>query len=52
MLKVMKINLNIRLNKFIEIKTESDIIQQDLTIFQKLLKIFTFIILINSVLKN
>lgn len=52
MLKVSEINFNIQSNKIIRIKTDGNIIQQDLRNSKILLKILTFVTLINSSLKN
>ena len=45
MLEVTSINFDIGSNRWVEMKTESSIMQQDLRISRKLLKIFTFVIL-------
>lgn len=47
MLKVIKVNFNIGSNKVARRKIESCMIQQDLKTLQKLLRIFTFVTLIN-----
>lgn len=52
MLEVIELNFNIKSNELAKIKTESDMIWQNLTIFQKLLKIFNFVTLINLYLEN
>lgn len=52
MLGVTKVNFNIVSNGLVEIKIKGGMILQDLKIPQKLLKIFTFLILTNSDLTN
>lgn len=52
MLKNTEINFNIRSKKLAEMKIKNNSILQDLIIIQKLIKIFTFIILINPSLEN
>ena len=52
MLEIIRANFNIKLNELARIKTENNMMQYDLIIFPKLLKIFTLIILINSGLRN
>ena len=51
MLKVIKEKFNIEFNRLAEMKTKNIMMLLDLIIFQKLLKIFIFIILINHKLK-
>lgn len=48
MLKVIKKSSNIKSNRLVKMKIKNSIIQQDLIIFQKLSKIFIYIILINT----
>ena len=47
MLIIIEKKSNIRVNGLVEIRTKNKIMLLDLIIFQKLLKIFTFVILIN-----